>query len=211
MILDVIFSLHKVFKLDEGHTRLVRKEGEALKEVNEALLLLQFDLFEKGLVISFVHDCEVAIGQAFDSGGTRFIVDKSKFTKTLPCVELNYLHKEAVVDFLPLLLIMAELHLYLSNDARHQASFKFLRIFFYVWIEVCRLDCTFDAFVIKTLVRTVHTHITNGGFTNQGIRSFLLLGCLCLIVNDFHHFYVEHLLDALFQLFLRDICPNLAM
>jgi len=166
LILDVIFLLHKIFQLDEGHARLVREEGKAFKEVHEALFLLHLDLFEKGFVISFVHDCEVAVCQAFDPGGTRFIVDESKFTKTLPSAELDYLHKEAIVDFLPLLFVVAELQLNLSNDGRNQASLKFFSIFFYAWIEAWRWDCIFYAFVVKTpLVRAVHALITDGGFT----------------------------------------------
>jgi hypothetical protein len=148
LILDVIFLLHKVFQLDEGHTRLVREEGKALKEVNEALFLLHLDLFEKGLVISLVHDCEVAVGQAFYSCGTRFIVDESKFTKTLPCAQLDYLHKKAIVDFLPLLFVVAELQLYRSNDAGHQASFKCFSVFLYARVKVLRRDCDFKAFVV---------------------------------------------------------------
>ena len=38
-----------------------------------------------------------------------------------------------------------------------------------------------------------------------------MLGCLCLIVNDFHHFYVEQLLHSLFKLLLRNIGADLAM
>ena len=38
-----------------------------------------------------------------------------------------------------------------------------------------------------------------------------MLGCLCLIVNDFHHFYVKHLLHSFFKLLLRDISADLAM
>ena len=166
MILDVISWLHKVFQLDEGHARLVREEGKALKEVHEALFLLQLDLLEKGLVISLINHCEVAVRQTFDPGGTRFIVDESKLTKTLPSAELDYLHKKAIVDFLPLLFVVTELQLYLSNDGGHQASLKFFSIFFYAWIEAWWWDCIFYAFVVKTsLVRADHALITHGGFT----------------------------------------------
>jgi hypothetical protein len=73
-----------------------------------------------------------------------------------------------------------------------------------------------EAFVVKTpLVRAVYAHITDGGFTGlpreERIRSFLLRGGLRLIIKDFHHFYVEHVLHSLFQLLLGDIRPDLAM
>jgi hypothetical protein len=131
LILDVLFGLHKVFKLDKGHTRLVGEEGQALEEVHEAFFFLKLDLLEKGLVISLINHGKVAVGQAFDSGGAWFVVDESKFTKTLPGAELDNLHKEAIVDFLPLLFIVAEFQLYLSNDVRDQAALKFLSLFFY--------------------------------------------------------------------------------
>jgi hypothetical protein len=166
LILDVIFRLHKVFKLDESHARLVGEEGQALKEVNEALFLLHLDFFEKGLVVSLINHRKVAVGQAFYPGGTWLVVDESKLTKTLPGAELDYLHKETIVDFLPLLFVVAELQLYLSNDHGHQASLKFFRIFFYAWVEAWRWDCIFDTFVIKTpRVIAVNALITHGGFT----------------------------------------------
>ena len=115
---------------------------------------------------------------------------------------------------MPLIFVVAELQLNLSNDARHQASFKFLCVFCYVRIDVWWWDCVFDTFIVDSLLRAVHTYITNGGFTNlplEGIKSFLLLRYLCLIVNDFNHLCVKHILHLLFKLLLRNICPDFAM
>jgi hypothetical protein len=59
------------------------KEGKVLEKINELVLIFHLYLFQDSFIDIFRDHSEMALGEAFYSGSSWFIVYESKFTEGL--------------------------------------------------------------------------------------------------------------------------------